>query len=82
MQHAMDQESRLGPLEINPVLLGPVPIQMALFAIEFAELLRIGLVEILRQEVELAEDLQLEQLGQMGQFGGAAVVEDNLEHDE
>ena len=80
VQDAMDEQARLGALEINPILLGAIAVQMALFAFELAEFIGIGLVEVLGQEIEFAENLQLKQFGQMGQFGGAAVVEDNLEH--
>ncbi len=47
---------------------------------ELAEFFGVGLVEVLGQEVELAEDLELEELGQLRELGGAAVVEDDLEH--
>jgi hypothetical protein len=82
VQDAVNEQSRLDALEINPVFLGAIAIQMALLAFELAEFFGVGLVEVLGKEVEFAEDLQLEQLGQMGQFAGAAVVEDDLEHGE
>ncbi len=80
VQDAMDEEACLGALEINPVFLGTIAVQVALFAVELAEFFGISLVEVLRQEVEFAEDLQLEELGQVGQFAGAAVVKDDLKH--
>ena len=82
VEDAMDEQPRLDALEINAVFLGAIAVQIALFAMELAELFRIGLVEVLGQEIEFAEDLQLEHFGQVGQFGGAAVVEDDLEHGE
>ena len=76
----MDEQARLGPFEINPVLLRAVTVEVAFFAMELPEFFGIGLVEVLGQEVEFAEDLELEHFGQLGQLAGAAVVEDDLEH--
>ena len=76
----MDEQARLDALEINPVFLRAVAVQIALFAMELAEFFRISLIEVLGQEIEFTEDLQLKHLGQVGQFGGAAIVEDDLEH--
>ncbi len=80
VQDAVDQQARLDTLKINPVVLGAVTVQIALLAMELAEFIGIGLVEVLGQEIEFAENLQLQHLGQLGDFGGAAVVEDDLEH--
>ena len=81
VQDAMDEQARLGALEINPVFLGAVAVEIAFLAMELAEFIGIGLVEVLGQEIEFAQDLQLEHFGQVGQLAGATVVEDDLEHD-
>jgi len=80
VQDAMDEQAGFGALEINSVFLGAIAIQVALFAMKLAEFFGIGLVEVLGEKIEFAEDLQLEQLGQVGQFAGAAIVKDNLKH--
>lgn len=80
MEHAMDEQARLDALEINPVFLGAIAVEIALLAMELAEFIGIGPVEVLGQKIEFAQDLQLEHFGQVGQFGGAAIVENNLEH--
>ena len=76
----MDEEASVGALEVDTVVLGAVAIEVAVFAVELAEFIGVGAVEVLGEEVEFAEDLQLEHFGQVGQFGGAAVVKDDLEH--
>ena len=80
MQHAVNQQARVDPLEIDPVLLRAIAVQVALLAMELAELIRIGLVKVFGQEIEFAQNLELEHFRQLRQLGGAAVVEDDLEH--
>jgi hypothetical protein len=81
VEDAMDDESGVVALEINAVFLRAIAVEIATLALEFAEFLGVGLVEILRQKIEFAEDLELECFGELGELGGAAVVEDDLEHD-
>jgi hypothetical protein len=80
VQDAVDEEAGVGALEVDAVFLGAIAVEVAFLAVELAEFFGVGLVEVLGQEIEFAEDLELEELGQFGELGGAAVVEDYLKH--
>ena len=80
VQDAMDEQAGFGALEVDAVFLGAIAVQIALLAMQLAEFIRIGFVEVLGQEIEFAQDLELKELRQLRQLGGAAVVEDDLEH--
>lgn len=80
VQHTVDAEALFRQLEINAIILRAITEQLATFAGEASEFLRVDLVEILGEEIKFTENLQLEGLGQGRHLGGAGIVENNLEH--
>jgi hypothetical protein len=81
VEHPMDEEAGVGALEVDAIFLGAITVKIPFLSLELSEFLGVSLVEVLREEVEFAQDLELEQLGQLGELGGATVVEDDLKHE-
>ncbi len=79
VEDAMDEESKLVTLEVNPVVADPEAVQNAARSLELPELVQLGVHDLLGQAAELAQDLQLELLGHARQFGGTGGIEDYLE---
>ena len=66
------------PLEINPVVADPEPVQGAAGPFELAEGVQVGVQDLLGQPAELAENLELKFLGHARQFGRAGGIKDDL----
>ena len=78
VENAMDDQAQLVAFEIDPVISHSEPVQDSARPLEFAELVQLGIQDLLRQTAKLAEDLELELFGHPRQFRGAGRVEDNL----
>ena len=65
--------------EIDAVIANPEPVQDPARALEFAELVQLGVHDLLRQAAKLAEDLELQLFGHPRQFRGAGRIKDDLE---
>jgi hypothetical protein len=78
MQDAMDEHAEFMALKINPVVAHAKAMEDAPAAFEFAEVVQFGADHLLGQPAEIAQDLELEFLGQAGHFGGAGGREYDL----
>jgi hypothetical protein len=81
VKHAVDQQALGMTLKVDPVILCAIPVERPALPRNLSEPLLIQGVEILRQKMKLREQLELEILRQRSHFGGADLVEDDLEHD-
>ena len=78
-QDAVHDDAKLVPLEIDAVIAEAEAVQELVVPLQPAETLKVGAHDFLGQAAKLAEDLQLELLGHLGELGGAGGVEDDLE---
>ena len=77
-ENAMNHQAQFVSFEINPVIPHPETMQRASGALEFSKLIHFGLHNLLRQPAKLAQDIQLEILRHLGQFGRAGWIENDL----
>jgi hypothetical protein len=76
----MDGNALVRFLEIDPVILRPIAIQLFSLALNHAKPLRIKMIQILGQNLELCQQLKLQPFRQRGYFCRTQFVEDDLEH--
>src|SRR5687767_4425776 len=75
----MDHDAEFVPLEINPVIADPKPMQRFARALQLAETLQVGAHNLMWQAAKLPQNAQLKFLGHARQFGSAGGIEDDLE---
>src|SRR5438094_459971 len=75
----MNHEAKLVALEINPIIADPKPLQNSAGPLELAELIDLGIHDLLRQAAKFAKNLQLQFLRHSCQFGSARRVKNDLE---
>src|SRR6266496_288792 len=80
VQNAIDLDTFVGLREINTVIFRAITIQFFPRALDHAKPLRIELIQILRQNLELRQQLKLQLLRERGDLGGAQFIKNNLEH--
>src|SRR5438552_1021094 len=80
VQDAMDFDALVGLCEINPVILRAITIQLFPLALDHAKALRVEMIQILRQNLELGQQLELQFFRQRRDLGRAQLIEDDLEH--
>ena len=78
-QDAVDDDAEFVALEIDAVIPEAEAVQELVVAFEPTEAFEVGAHHFLGEAAKLAEDLQLEFLGHLREFGGAGGVEDDLE---
>ena len=76
----MDGDAFVRFLEIDPVIFRPIAIQLFALALNHAKPLRIEMVQIFGQNLELCEQLKLQFLWQRRYLARTQLVEDDLEH--
>ena len=74
----MHDNSQLMPLKINAIIPQPKPVQNLPVPLQFPKPLEIRSHDLLRQSAELAQNVQLQFLGHLGQFGRTRGIENNL----
>ena len=74
----MHHQAQLVPFEIDAVIPDPEPVQGPAGALQFSELVQLGVHHLLRQAAKLAEDVELQFFGHPRQFRGAGRIEDDL----
>jgi hypothetical protein len=74
------EDALLASLEVDPVIVGAIPVEAFSFALDDAERLGIEAVQVVWQKLEFGQQLQLKFLGDSGHFGRADFVEDDLIH--
>ena len=79
IEDAVHYQAEFVAFEINAVIADPESVQGPAGALEFPELVQLGIHDLLRQAAKLAEDLELQLFGHPRQFRRAGRVEDNLE---
>jgi hypothetical protein len=79
IEDTVHHQAQLVALEIDAVISHPEAVQGPAGALEFPELIQLGIHDLLRQAAKLAEDLELQLFGHPRQFRRAGGVEDNLE---
>jgi hypothetical protein len=60
VQNAMDGDALVSFLEIDPVIFRPIAIQLLSLALDYAKPLRIKVVQILGQNLELCQQFKLQ----------------------
>jgi hypothetical protein len=74
----MHQHAKLVPLKINAVITHTKAVQQSPALLQLAEFVQLRAEHLLGQAAKLAEDLQLQFLGHLRQFGGGRWREDYL----
>ncbi|HWF18341.1 MAG TPA: hypothetical protein VG754_03695 [Verrucomicrobiae bacterium] len=77
-QNPMNDQPQIVPLEINPVIPHPEPMQNTTRPLEFAELVHFCVKNLLRQAAKFAEDVKLQFLGHARQLSRACRIKDDL----
>jgi hypothetical protein len=78
-QDAVDDDPEFVALKIDAVIPQTETVEELVVALQPAEALKIGAHHFLREAAKLTENLQLQLLGHLGEFGGAGGVKDDLE---
>jgi hypothetical protein len=78
-EDAVDDHAQVVPLEIDPVIADAEAVQDPARALEFAEVIQLGMHDLLGQSTEFAEDLELQFLGHLRQLRGAGGIKNDLE---
>src|SRR5438105_3742679 len=74
----MHDNSQLMPLEINAIIPQPKPVQNLPVPLQFPKPLQVRSHDFLRQSAELPQNVQLQFLGHLRQFGRTRGIEDDL----
>ena len=67
-------------LEVDAVILRAIAVQLFPLALDHPELALVELVQIGRENLKLRQQIELQSLRQSRHFGGAQLIEDDLEH--
>ena len=78
-QDSMDDDAQFVALKIHAVIAETEAVKELVVALQPAEALKVGAHDFLGEAAKLAENLQLQLLGHLREFGGAGGVEDDLE---
>ncbi len=78
-KNSMHHQPKLVPLKINSVITNSKSLQNPPRPLQFAELVDLGVHDLLRQSAKFTKDLQLQFLRHPCQFGGAGRVKNDLE---
>ena len=78
IEDAVHYQAEVMAFEIDAVIPHPKPVQDPARALELAELVQLGVHDLLRQAAKLAEDLELQLFGHSRQFRRAGRIEDDL----
>jgi hypothetical protein len=76
----MDEDTFWTPLEIDPVIVRSVAIEFLALALDGAERPGVKLIQIVRQELEIRQELELQLFWDPGHLRGADLVKDDLVH--
>ena len=77
-EDAVDDDAEFVSFEVNAVIADAKAVKDAAGAFEFTELIEFGMHDLLWQSAKFAEDLQLQFLGHLRQFGGAGRIKNDL----
>ncbi len=80
VQHAMNGDPLSASLEVDPVILGAITMELLSVAFDDPEFASVQIIQICRQNFEFRQQFELERLRQSGHLGCAQFVEDDLEH--
>src|SRR2546423_9875506 len=80
VEDAMDPDAFRRSLEIDPVFLRAIPMQLLSFALDHAEPAAVEVIEVLGKDLEFRQQFELQRLRQRRHFRRAQLVEDDLEH--
>lgn len=82
VEYPVNQDSLRVALKVDAMIAAAETVQGAAVALDPAEVGSIEGVQILRQDLKLGEQIELEILGKGAHFRGADGIEDDLEHGE
>jgi hypothetical protein len=80
VQDAMDRDALVASLKIDPVISRAIAIQLFALALDHAKALQVKMIEVLRQNLELSQQIKLQFFRQRRYLCRAQFVEDDLEH--
>ena len=78
-EDAVDEDAEAVAFEINAVVADAITVEDVAVAFEFAEIFEFIGHDMLGEAAEITEDLKLQFLGHLGQFGGTGGRENDLE---
>src|SRR5215469_8551030 len=80
VEHTVDENTFRTPLEIDPVIVRAVAVESLALALDGAERPGVKLIQVVRQESEIRQELELQLFWDLCHFRGADLIKDDLVH--
>ena len=79
VQNPVHNEAEGMAFKINAIIAEPEAMERFAVALEFAEMFHLSVQDLLGEAAEFAEDIELQFLRHLGEFGGAGGIKNDLE---